>query len=250
MKQAIKSALYRCGIDVRRAAPPVPAVLVGSDRRPVGDMLSTLEDLRHRELRCDSIMDVGANRGWWSKLAAAVFPEARLTLIEPQEELLPDLEQFVSSHPGSRYILSGVGASEGRLPLTLWDDTMGSSFRAHPDASLRQREVPVTTIDCLIAQGTSVPDLIKLDVQGFELDVLRGASSTFGVTEAYIIEVCLYPFYDGAPSFYDVVSFMHERQYAVYDFPGFGRRPSDGALGYCDVCFVKEGGFLRSSNSW
>jgi FkbM family methyltransferase len=81
-------------------------------------------------------MDVGANRGWWSKLAATVFPEARLTLIEPQEELLPDLEQFVSSHPGSRYILSGVGASEGRLPLTLWDDTMGSSFRAHPDASL------------------------------------------------------------------------------------------------------------------
>jgi len=43
---------------------------------------------------------------------------------------------------------------------------------------------------------------------------------------------------------------MLERGYVVYDFPGFSRRELDGALGQCDVCFVKSNGFLRKSNIW
>jgi hypothetical protein len=41
-----------------------------------------------------------------------------------------------------------------------------------------------------------------------------------------------------------------EWDYVVYDFAGFARRPLDGALGQCDICFVKRNGFLRVSNEW
>ena len=43
---------------------------------------------------------------------------------------------------------------------------------------------------------------------------------------------------------------MAERDYVIYDFPGFLRRPFDGALAQMDVCFVKRNGILRHSNEW
>ena len=92
-----------------------------------------------------------------------------------------------------------------------------------------------------------MPDLMKLDVQSFELEALKGASSTFGKTAAYILEVSFFSFYvPEAPVFNEVVYFMKQRGYVAYDFAGFQRRPLDGALGQCDICFVQENGVFRT----
>ena len=55
---------------------------------------------------------------------------------------------------------------------------------------------------------------------------------------------------DKMPEFAEVIAFMKARGYVAYDFPGFLRRPLDQALGQCDICFVQENGFLRSSHAW
>jgi hypothetical protein len=153
--------------------------------------------------------------------------------------------------------LAGAGAKKGVLTLTIWDDLYGSSFLPKQDDNLkiagRQREIEIITIDDLIESSKiKPPEIIKLDIQGFELEALKGAEKTFGYTEAYILEVSLFSFSDvpGMPVLSDVINFMLERDYVVYDFPGFLRRPLDGALGQCDICFVKRNGFLRSSNDW
>ena len=52
------------------------------------------------------------------------------------------------------------------------------------------------------------------------------------------------------PIFSDVIKFMADREYEVYDFPGFLRRPFDGALGQMDICFVKRNGMMRKTNNW
>ncbi len=222
-----------------------------------GEMGQVLYDVQKRGLTCNQMLDVGANAGSWSKLAARVFPEAKVHMIEPQAEMQPALERLAKHSEKFTYSLAAAGAESGELVLTIWDDLNGSSMlpKADPakEATGSQRKVPVITVDELIAQGKiDVPNLIKLDVQGFELEVLRGATHTFGYTELYILEVSLFPFDDSAnlPQFYEVIDFMHQRGYVVYDFVGFLRRPLDGALGQCDVCFTKADGVLRANHAW
>jgi FkbM family methyltransferase len=254
-KKLVKQLLRRAGYELKRIDPE--AARPGSDHRAVGSMQVLLEDLKYRGLECKTIMDVGANRGSWSRMAKRVFPSANFVLIEPQVEMKGPLEEFVAEFPGSRFIQAGVGAKSGALTLTIWDDLEGSSFLPKPDPNLktagRQRDVPIVAIDDVLrAQAIPAPEVMKLDIQGFEIEALKGAAETFGRTHAYILEVSLFPFDNvpGIPLFSDVVAFMLANGYVVYDFPGFLRRPLDGALGQCDVCFVKKDGVFRKFSHW
>lgn len=255
MKKSIKYLLSQWGFQLSRIANTKAEI--GTDKRPVGEMDLLLEDLKKRGLRCSSIMDVGANCAGWSIMAKKIFPQASFYLIEPQIEMKNALEDFCKKYKDSAYILAGVGSKSGVLTLTLWDDLAGSSFLVDPDSELkkigRQRDIEIVTIDQIIGSShAKCPDIIKLDIQGFELEALKGAKETFGFTEVYILEVSLFSFSEvkGQPVFSDVIDFMLQRDYVVYDFGGFSRRPLDGALAQCDICFVKKNGFLRQSNDW
>jgi FkbM family methyltransferase len=254
LKELVKAILKRFGFDLSRSKRDVA---IGSDKRPTGRMDFLLEDLKFRGLQCNTIVDVGANCASWSNLAKAIFPTSAFCLIEPQVEMQAQLAAFCAQTNNSHYFLAGAGSKHETLTLTIWDDLSGSSFLVTPDKKLKengkQREVEIITIDDLIKQEIiGMPELIKLDIQGFELEALRGAESTFGHTEAYILEVSLFSFSEvqAHPIFSDVINFMLERGYVIYDFAGFSRRPLDGALAQCDICFVKQNGFLRKSNYW
>lgn len=256
MKKIIRKLFQSFGWDLVKWSPPV-TIPPGSEKRPVGNMRALLEDLKYRGLQADWILDVGANATTWSKLAKSVFPVSKVFMIEPQLEMESRLQEFCGVHTGSSYILAGAGAQQGSLTLTVWDDLAGSSLLPNADPELmksgKQREIPIVTIDQLIEQGKmGIPQIIKLDIQGFELEALKGATRTFGKTEAYIMESSLIPFADvpGMPVIADVITFMKDRGYEVYDFGGFLRRPLDGALAQCDICFVKSDGMFRKSNNW
>ena len=213
-----------------------------------------LQDAAARGFKPRSILDVGANRGDWSRMAAAVFPEAAFLLIEPQQEMVAPLQQFCRDFPRARYVEAGAGATPGELTLTIWDDLEGSSLLPAENTALTEnktrRSVKISTIDSLYENEASRPDLVKLDIQGFELEALKGAQTLFGRTELFILEVSLYEFMPKAPLFSDVVAFMAQRGYEVYDLPGFMRRPLDGALGQTDIAFARRDGFLRRSRDW
>lgn len=246
LKQAGKSLTTRLGYDIQHR---------NSLLRPAGNMPFMLEKLKRCGFNPKWILDVGANTAEWSRIAKAIFPAAHCFLIEPQIEMQPALEKFCRDFPGSKWILAGAGAELGELPLTVWEDLAGSSFLpaigSESGASNPRRTVKITTIDQLITdQKLPLPQLVKLDIQGFELEALKGATQLFDRVETFILEVSLFPFLPGQPIFDQVISFMRNRGYVVYDFPGFSRRPLDGALGQCDVCFVREHSFLRANTSW
>lgn len=246
----LQKALNTSGYQLKKIQQPrLP------NERPVGDMQCLLEDLGKRGLQCSFIIDVGANKGQWSRMAKTIFTDAEFCLIEPQIEMFDSLQNFCDEFEDSFFVIAGAGACNETKTFTVWDDLLGSSFLPAADNNLKknnkQREIKITTIDSIIAEKKlKTPELIKLDIQGFELEALKGAEKTFGVTEVYILEVSFFAFERAMPVFADVINFMLEKNYEVYDFAGFLRRPYDGALGQCDICFVKKGGFLKQSNNW
>jgi FkbM family methyltransferase len=217
---------------------------------------SFLEDIKARGFQPRGIIDGGGHRGEWSKLALSVFGYTPLIIIEPQEELQEDLKRLIDIHPNCRHIKAGIGRASGTLIQTIWEDYAGSSFLPPVQDSLlesgKQRMVMMTTLDQILSGSTPgfYPDLVKLDIQGFELEALLGGESFFGKSEVFIIETSLFSFMPNQPITRDVIRFMSERGYEIYDITEFARRPSDGALGQVDFAFVKSDGVFRKSTKW
>ena len=233
--------------EVFKAARPTNRPRYADEMRPL------LFELRARGFRPAAILDVGAYDGRWSTMAAEPFPDARFFLIEPQVEMKASLDSFCARHPGSRWVLAGAGAAPGHRTLTIRDGGRGSTFLSGPSGPEERagRQVAVVAIDVLLDEGAmAMPDLVKLDVQGYELEALRGGERLFGPVEVFLLETSLFRFLPGMPLFHEVVAFMAQRGYHAYDLGGWLRRPHDGALGQVDVCFAREGGSLRASTRW
>ena len=219
-----------------------------------GDLGTVLRGVKERGLDCKSILDVGANKADWSAIAKSFFPEANLYLIEPLSEMEPYLKEFCDKHPGSQYFLNGAGSKIENHVLTTWgDDLASASCLVQENATLKsmnkQREIRIVTIDSLINEGKMpIPEFVKMDVQGFEIEALKGATKLLGKTELFILESSLFKFSQPVPLMSDLIAFMIPQGYEIYDFAGYLRRPFDGALGQVDICFAKRDGILRSSN--
>ena len=136
--------------------------------------------------------------------------------------------------------------------LNVHRDKVGSSLLKEVEGAAvdgAPRQVPVVTIDGVCAEkNLNGPYLIKVDVQGAELQVLAGATRTLRETEAVILEVTLFGTIIGGPQFSDVVAFMKQHGFVAYDFCGFLYRPFDNALSQVDMVFVREQGLFRRSH--
>ena len=245
IKSAIKSGFGALGIEIRR-----------NRGGGIGKTASFLEDIRARGFMPRGIIDVGANRGDWTRLALSIFPDASVIMIEPQDEMQPYLSQLCRSVAACHYVKAGAGRQAAELVQTIWPDLAGSSFLPEVDTSQletgRQRKTEVTTIDLLLSETYPefAPDLVKLDIQGFELEALSGAQTTFGRTEVFILETSLFGFLPGQPVTREVISFMFDRGYELYDITDYLRRPYDGALAQVDLAFVKADGRFRTETKW
>ena len=222
MRDLVIRTLKAAGLTISRAKPPASLM------RPVGDLESFLEDVRARGFTPTHIIDVGANRGDWSRVAHDVWPGAEFTLIEPQAEMRPHLDAFVEQ-ASARWIQAGAGDTTGESILTINPDPVSSTFalstaEAATAGLSERRVVPIVTLDSLLPDmNGSVPELVKIDAEELEVEVLRGAEEYFGSTELFIVEVSLFKWHASTATIVDLVAFMHERGYVPYDFCGFLR---------------------------
>lgn len=135
------------------------------------------------------LLDVGANTGAYSLLATALSARTRVIAVEPHaanaERLRANLE--LNAVQRVSVVEAAVGAAEGALHLTVPADGALSDVASGIDAFARAHYgidytvVPVaqTTIDRIVGDhGLDRVDLIKLDVEYFELEALRGAART------------------------------------------------------------------------
>lgn len=195
--------------------------------------------LRRLPFKPGGIIDIGANVGDWAKQAHQIF-DCPIHMVEAQPSLEPDLRAT-----GFPYTITLLGP-EYRASVPFHLSGTGSSVMEELTTFEKGRiDLPMQRLDDLDID-LPAPLLVKLDVQGFELQVLSGATETLKRTEVILTEVSLLPYNRGAPLMHEVIAYLAERDFLPFDICGGLRRDSDGALFQTDVIFVRESSDLRA----
>jgi FkbM family methyltransferase len=225
-------------------------LITSTAKYPNTDLHSCFINLKNRGFEPKSVLDIGANQGRWSEPCRKVFPNTSFTLIEPQLEMKPRLDAFCKRSGKAKWLQMGVSDSPGILPFIVFEDQVSSTFDFDPSINERKnevRDIEVTTIDSLIDSGTCpIPDILKVDAEGFEAKILDSATKLLGTTELIFLEAQLFNDQSDC-SFVKLVNLMDELGYAVYDFSWFGRRVQDSAVALSEIVFARKEGFLRGN---
>ncbi|HSG32961.1 MAG TPA: FkbM family methyltransferase [Sphingomonadaceae bacterium] len=199
------------------------------------------------------VIDGGANVGDFARLARRVFgAEPEIHLFEPQPACQPSLESLARD-PRVHLHAVALGAAEGgKLALAI--DPLGVTTGAHiaPSGSgVATVSVGVATLDALFESRLERSDrvLLKLDLQGWELEALKGATKSLPRVEVVLIEVSLYAqAYE--PPISAIVGFLDNAGFELHDIASLSGRFRDNRARQADLLFVNRRSDLCSDTSW
>ena len=219
---------------------------------PVADsgigMAAALSGLKQRGYVPRVIYDVGAADGSWTRQALGYWPDSTYVCFEPLAERKSDLDALQASRPGQILVEAcGIGDADGELAMGVTDFLWDSSF-AYSGSSART--VPVRRLDSLIARGTPLPSFIKIDVQGFEKRVLDGGQAAMRHADLILMECTFFAFCDDMRTLDVTIAYMSANNFIPYEFVDYLRRPLDGAMGQCDILFIRKDHPLVSKKQW
>jgi FkbM family methyltransferase len=197
-----------------------------------------------------SVFDVGVAYG--TPELYQEFPSAIYHLIDPLPQAVPYMQQWAER----------LNASIHSVALGDADSTMHIEVRESIDAStfFREREsidkhisvsVPVRRFDSMfVVQDLMRPCMLKIDVQGAELMVLKGIGDLINHIDLLIVETRLINTQLGTPHLFEVLDYLRGCNFTVYDVCGLSRRPLDNALTEVDLAFCPCDSFLLQDKRW
>jgi FkbM family methyltransferase len=211
-------------------------------------MEEVLQHLAERGFQPRTVIDVGVAYG--THELYATFPKAKHLLVEPLAEFEPHIAKVVAAYD-CEYVQAAAASREGSITLDVRSEPSWSSvYDPAPEFGVERtsREVKTVTVDGLCREkGLEGPYLLKVDVEGAELDVLAGAAEVLKSTEAVLLEVTFPQEYPEAPTFADVIRTMDEKGFAAYDIFDLRTWHRPPVLHQGDFVFVKRDGFFTKT---
>ncbi|HEY5411626.1 MAG TPA: FkbM family methyltransferase [Caulobacteraceae bacterium] len=198
----------------------------------------SLERLRDNGFRPQTIFDIGVATGTTGLYK--VFPGARYMLVDPLEESEPFMKSICARVPLARYVVAAAMDQPGETSIAVHPGLSGSGALLKGD--FPHRPVKAVTLDQLIEEHQlEGPFLVKVDVQGSELQVLDGLQAHLDQAEVIVLEASLWADRKkwGAPTFADIIQYMARRRFVLYDLASIGYRQRDRAIAEMDLVFVR-----------
>jgi FkbM family methyltransferase len=197
-----------------------------------------------------TVLDVGANEGQFVKVARALFPHAPILAFEPNPHLARSLDGLLSASGSGALLPIACGREPGMRPLYLTKFSPSASLLQptdvripdYPTAEIGETiQVKVERLDDVVRASALArsPYLLKLDVQGFELEVLHGATSILQEIAVILCEVNAEDFYTGQAGFEQIYRFLREHGFKLVDIGEPIRARSTGEVLYFDVAFLR-----------
>lgn len=198
-----------------------------------------------------TILDVGAHKGNFSLSVANAYRPHFCGLVEPHPGLAETLRQL-SLPCESRVFCCALGATPDCARFHILENVASSSlltvnpvaqdlFRM-PMEEKQTIETPVRTLDEVFAEcGQERVDLLKVDVQGYELEVFAGGERTLEGTRMILAEVSFFEHYLDQPQSHQVIEYLHHRGFRLRGTSNYYLSQAGTPL-QCDALFVKEAG--------
>jgi FkbM family methyltransferase len=195
-----------------------------------------------------TVVDVGAHTGVMSDALDFLYRPNRIWVVEPNPARRAELEERFRGRPQFTIAATCLGETEGQVAFNAYDFDAASSLftcKAGHLAALGLSEqsrplvVPMTTLRDLIPGDVPVVDLLKLDCQGAELSVLKGAGKRIRDIRWIFCEVSIDPIYEGAPLWAEVHSFLRESGFELRGMSGFAG--AGRSIQWADALYANSG---------
>lgn len=195
------------------------------------------------------IIDVGGASGLVAKMFAVNFPGSIIHSFEPIKHSFSLLSETLKALPNVKTYNFGLGNKEDNFFINVSNRVTSSSlfeinkqiddpFFAENLKHNRVEEIYLKRIDDIFEESKNI-SLIKLDVQGFELEVLNGAIRALERTRFILTEVMNHDFYEGAPRYFELDSFLRDNNFELLDIIPSIRR--NDKLMEWDVIYYNKG---------
>jgi FkbM family methyltransferase len=238
-KGFLQKLARRVGLDVRRYDPQQDAVL----RR----------QLLLEHYRVQLVLDVGANAGQYARQLRRGGYRHRIVSFEPQSSAFELLQKRAAGDPQWSALHVALSDADGTAQINLAGNSLSSSLlgmlpthaESAPESTYVGREAVTTRrLDGLLPDLAPVgtPTYLKIDTQGSELKVLRGAGDALQHVDTLELELSLVPLYEGAPLFQEMLAWLAERGYELVGLEPAFSDPRSGRLLQADGFFHRPRG--------
>jgi len=209
-----------------------------------------VRDLKRQGILPKTVIDVGANVGQFAVASAKLFPDVQVHSCEPLPECVAKLRHHAKRLGNIEVYPVALGESSGEVQLHVNTHRHSSSIlpllEAHrlafPKAQVTgSLAVELSTLDSVMANiELPQPCLLKIDVQGYESKVLRGAIETLSRIDHVILEASFKLLYEGESLFVDIVNEMADYGFRFLRPVGWLSHPVTGEILQMDALFVRK----------
>lgn len=204
-----------------------------------------------RNMRPTAVLDVGANLGQFALKARALGYRGTIISFEALSDVHKELSRRAAGDPN--WIIApcaALGSGEGNAEMNVAGNSQSSSLlamrAAHVAAAPESAYVGTSQVKLMrldeVCSGL-LPSrggvYLKIDTQGYEKEVLIGAAGIMSRVSAIQMELSLIQLYEGSPTLIEMISFLEQLGFEMFNVAPVFKDPASGRLLQADGFFVR-----------
>lgn len=219
-------------------------------RGKIPDQRVSLGRLKILGFTPELIFDVGAYHGDFTQLCLDLWPNSKIIAFEALPEKI-DLLKTKFTNKNVK-IVEGIVGDESRDNVNYFADETSSSVLESQEFTPKKRlKQKMITLDEFTSQNVlNAPDFLKIDTQGYEYPILKGIEKNLKSIKVILLELNFIEVYHRVKLAHEVIHYMNNNGFVIYDICEIHRRPLDMALFQIDFIFIKQHSHLRADKRW
>jgi len=178
-------------------------------------------------LHPNTIIDVGANRGQFALLCRSLFPNAKIIAFEPLTKSAEIFQKLFINDANIQLMPCALGKQHAQMVMHISHQDDSSSLlpitqQAQVFPGTEEKDIQTVTVyrldEILTKKDIISPALLKIDVQGYELEVLEGGQSLLQLFDMIYVECSFFELYEGQALANQVIAFLQNQGFQLSGF--------------------------------